>query len=431
MPSACGDLFARARAVKHHIFNASALLFSKIGVYIAYFAAIPVYVHAYGQASYGIVAFFGVLVGYSVLLENGLSYAVTLRYTRALARNEKAAGQKIVRAALPLYGMLALVCAAVLFFSNDTIAQLIWQKQDYAGPLRMVGLTVALLVFDAYFVSVIQSHNKLVALNMIRLAVDIVRASALYIAIFTKDPFTSVVGAFLASAVLKVILDAWYCAGPLGARYAFLPIVDWAEIRANLKLAPMTFVITAAWLVVSLFDKSYAASHVSEHDFAYYALATDLTVKAHILFYAILGTTYNVLIRRHATSQSTKIPMRANWAALLLIAAFYYLPLAAFGDKIVGHFLGAEFGAQTLPLLRILSGCSISYLAFSCLEANLNAQGRIFPVMWIYVAALLIVVSLTPFLFRLFGLPGICLSLLSMFGAMLTASVYVTLRRRG
>jgi len=160
-------------------------------------------------------------------------------------------------------------------------------------------------------------------------------------------------------------------------------------------------------------------------------LATDLTVKAHILFYAILGTTYNVLIRRHATSQCTKIPMRANWAALFFIAAIYYLPLALFGDKIIGAFLGADFGINTLPLLRILVCCSISYLAFSCMEANLNAQGRIFPIMWVYLLALLIMVALTPFLFKLFGLLGICLSLMIMFIAMLTASVFLTLRRRG
>ncbi|MFA5041781.1 MAG: hypothetical protein WC464_09140, partial [Bdellovibrionales bacterium] len=251
---ACAVFYARACAVKHHIFNAAALLFSKVGVYIAYFAAIPIYVHVYGQASYGIVAFLGTLIGYSVLLENGLSYAVTLRYTRALARNETAAAERIVRAALFPYALLALVCAVVFVLSNNQIAQLIWQKPDYAVPLQMVGVTIAILVFDAFFVSIIQSHNKLVALNMIRLSVDIVRASALYIAVLTKDPLNSVTGAFLASAILKVSLDAWYCMGPLGLRRMFPFVIDGAEIRANLKLAPITIVITAAWLVISLFD---------------------------------------------------------------------------------------------------------------------------------------------------------------------------------
>lgn len=420
--------FDRLRAIRQHIFNAGSLLVSKVLVYAAYFAAIPGYVHAHGQASYGVVAFFGTLIGYSVLLENGLSYAVTLRYTRALARNEEREPDRIVRAAVPIYGLLALTCALFFLTANGPLAGLIWGKQDYAGSLQWLGLAVALLVFDALFVSVIQAHNKLVALNMIRLAADGVRVAALYVAAHAEDPLRAVTLMFVASALLKLVLDAAYCFGRLVPKQMLRPLFDLGEAAANLRLAPMMIVTSMTWLVASFYDKTYAASHVSEHRYAYYALAADLTTKAHVLFYAILSTTYNVMIRYHATGKGVGSLLKTNGIALLVMTLLYYVPLALGGEWIIGFFLGAEFGAQAAPLIRILAGCSVTYLAFSCLEANLNAQGRAFAMMWIYLTGLAVLVALTPWLFGYFGLAGLGLSLLGMFSTMLALAGLLTFR---
>mgnify|MGYP001227012035 CR=1 FL=1 len=415
-------------AVRGHIFNASSLLFSKVIVYAAYFAAVPVYVSSHGQASYGVVALFGVLIGYSILLENGLSYAVTLRYTRALARAQEIEANRIVRAAMPMYAMLSLACVLCFLLGADQLSLLIWKKTDYADPLRLAGLAVALLVADALFVSIIQAHNRLVVLNMIRLVVDIVRAAALYVAAYSENSLLPVIWMFLISAILKLALDAGYCLRFLVSKQIFRPLFDVREIVTNLKLAPMTIVISIIWLFVSLYDKTYAARNVPERDFAYYALAADLTSKAHVFFYAILGTTYNAMIRHHAMGKGTGTLLKANGIALLFITIFYYLPIFIFGADIVGYFLGPDFGLQTGPLLKILACCSVIYLAFSCFEANLNAQGRAFAMMWIYLVGLLILVLITPWLFDFFGLAGIGFSLMGMFAAMLVLTGLLTLR---
>lgn len=418
-------------AVRSHIFNAGSLLISKVVVYAAYFAAIPVYVGIHGQASYGVVAFFGVLIGYSVLLENGLTYAVTLRYTRALARTEEAGAYRILRAAVPLYALVAMLCAVGMQLGSDQLAEFIWKKSNYAESLRLAGLVVALLVADAFFVSIIQSHNKLVALNMIRLSADVVRAAALYVAAYADDPLQTVIWMFLASAMLKLTLDAGYCLARLVSSKAIQPVFDIREIVENLRLAPMTVVISVTWLFITLYDKTYAASHVSEADYAYYALAADLTSKAHVLFYSVLGTTYNIMIRHHATGKNVSALLKANGIALLAVVLAYFLPLAVFCEAIVGYFLGIEFGAQAEPLVRVLAACSVIYLAFSCLEANLNAQGRALSMMWIYLSGLLVLVALTPWLFGILGLAGIGFALLGMFVTMLAMTALLTLRLAG
>jgi O-antigen/teichoic acid export membrane protein len=413
-----------------HMFNAGSLIVAKIIVYVVYFAAIPIYVAVHGRASYGVVAFFGVLISYSIMIENGLTYAVTLRYTRALAQGEDLGAQRVIQAALPLYISLALLCGVVFLLGADRLAEFFWPNSGYAGTMRIAGFAVALLVADAMFVSVIQAHNRLVALNMVRLAADVFRASALYLAAYTDKPLQTVVWIFLASAILKLVLDAWYCLVYLISTKSLRPLLDTGEIIATLKAAPTMVVISVASLVISLYEKSYAASHVAPQDFAGYALVADLTTKAHVLYYAVLGTTYNALIRYHAKGWSTHILLKANSAALLFIATTYYLPLAVFGEGIISFSLGAEFGAQTMPLLRILCCSSLAYLAFSYFEANLKARGQALILMWIYLLGLGMFVALTPWLFGIFGLIGIGFALLAVFISMLAVTAVTALQKQ-
>lgn len=421
------DSVISRRKLWHHLLNGGSLLASKVVIYAISLFAIPIFVKYHGEGAYGILAFFGTLLGYSILIENGLSYAVTLRFTRCLARQELNESIVVARSALPIYVFLGLLCIIAFTIIGDNLSTFIWKKADYGYAIKVVGATIGVLVFDAFSASLIQAYNRLVALNVIRLLADSIRISSLYIAAFSNDPIVVMVWMFLASAIFKLVLDWLYCIFVIKIKEVYKPRLDFAELISNLKLAPSAFVICGLWLMISMYDKTFAASRVSEAQYAYYALAADLTTKAHILFYAVSGTTYNMMIRRHASNQNIGGVLKIYFVALAVIFAIYYLPLFIFAKQIIAYFLGVDPTGQAVPVIRLLTACSLMYLAFASLEATLNAQGRSLQMMFVYITAAILLPIATPFFFGRFGLVGVSLGLVIMFFTMLFLTLGLSL----
>lgn len=413
-----------------HLWNGGSLLFSKIAIYFLYFVAIPPFIHAHGQGAYGTVAFFSTMIGYTVLLENGLSYAVTWRYTRALAQDNPQP-EKIIRAAVPLYSLLAILPILFLGTMAEYISISIWNKLDYSSEIRLLGFAVAFLILDALPASVLQSHNRLVILNINRLIVDAIRVSALFVAIFVDDPLHTVILFFLLSAIIKLALDCWSCFKEVGASKIFRPLFSWGEVQANVRIAPLMFVVAGLSLIISLYDKIVIAKILPEADYAYYAFASDVCTKAYIIFFAFSSTAYNTLIRRYATSTSLRGMMYAYIAALVAMAFFYYIPLSIFGWIPVTHYLGQSFSAHVMPLIQVISVAAMLYLGFTVFEANLNAKGNISFVLFAYIGGLAVLFSLAPYMVAKYSSLGMGISLAAMYGIMLiiASSAYFFSRR--
>jgi O-antigen/teichoic acid export membrane protein len=400
-----------------HLINGGSLIISKIAVYILYFLAIPLFIKIHGQGAYGLVAFFSIMIGYTVLLENGLSYAVTWRYTRALAQG-MTHPEKIIRASVPLYALLSAVSILLLIMFAETISILVWNKSDYILPIRLLGLGVGVLILDALPVSVLQSQNKLAILNLNRFIGDGIRVSALFFAIFVENPLLTVVIFLLFSALVRLILDCVACFRESLSWEIFRPIFSINEIISNIRIAPTMFGIAALSLVISLYDKIFIAEMLSESDFAYYAFASDLCTKAYIIFFAFSSAAYNTLIRRHATAGSLRGMMYAYAAALFVMGFGYYLPLSLYGHIVVSDFLGHDFSNHTMPLVKVLSVSSMLYLAFTVFEANLNAQGNIFSVLIAYAAGLTLLFAVAPCMVASYSVMGMGFALVLMFGLM-------------
>ncbi len=417
------------RRHRHHVLNGGSLLVSKVVVYFLYFMAIPPFIAAHGQGAYGLIAFFMTMIGYAVLLESGLSYAVIWRYTGKLERQESQA-QTVVQAALPLYAGLAVTVVAAIAFLAEPISQGIWQSPDYRLPIALVGVAVGLMILDAVPASVMQAHNKLLALNINRLIVDVLRVAALYVAIGAANPVMTVISFFLVSALLKLLLDSVYCVYGLKVGAVFWPRWVGSEVWANVKLAPAMFLVAAISLLIAVYDKTFVAKAVSASEYAYYAFAVDVCVRAHILYFAFSGTMYNVLIRRYAGSVATTGLLTSYFIALAVMALGYYLPLSTLGGPVITAFLGEAFSTHAMPLVRILALSSLLYLVFSIFEANLNAMGRVYITLAAYVVGALFLVLVSPHWVRTYGMSGMGYALTVMFGVMLSVvgTAYFLLR---
>jgi O-antigen/teichoic acid export membrane protein len=289
------NFLSRIRAVffnhQLHFFNGGSLLASKVIIYLLYFVAIPPLIRAQGEAAYGLIAFFSTALGCSVLLENGLSYTVTWRYTRALAKGFKGS-EEIIRAAIPLYSLLAIVTFLIMDIKATEISLIIWHKPEYSREIQMLGAAVGLLILDALPASVLQSHNQLFILNINRLLVDAIRVLSFFVAATSSNALHTVMMFFLLSAFLKLILDVIFCTSRVVKRHTFYPVIMWKEIKSNLKILPTMFSISMLSLLISLYDKVTMAKLLSQSDFAYYAFAADACSNACKIHVCVCACAY-------------------------------------------------------------------------------------------------------------------------------------------
>jgi O-antigen/teichoic acid export membrane protein len=401
-----------------HFFNSGSLLVSKLIIYLLYFIAIPPLIRAHGEGAYGLVAFFSTVIGYSILLENGLSYSVTWRYTTALTKQANNS-EEIIKAAIPLYALLAIATFLIMSFFATEISEIVWHKPDYKREIQILAAAVGFLILDALPASVLQSHNLLFILNSNRMIADAIRVFSFFVASVTSNPLHTVMLFFLLSALLKLILDVIFCIFRIVEKQTFYPVILWQEIKSNFKLLPTMFSISMLSLLISLYDKVSMARMLSASDFAHYAFAADACSKVYVIFYAFSGTIYNSLIRRNALSRSKGKVIWGYILALFFITLFFYLPLFLWGKQFITIYLDSSFANQTMPIIRVLSISSLLYLGFSVLEANLMAKGELMPILSSYLTGFLSLVFLSSFLVGKYSVLGMGYSLISMFSLMI------------
>jgi len=412
---------------KKHFSNSASFLLMRVFIYAASLVVIPYFINQRGQDLYALIAFFSVMISYSVLLENALSYSVSLRYTTSLVKNPEES-LLIIQSAIPIYFLFGFLTLLGLNFSANILSILIWGTAQYSKFISFLGLILCLQVFDALFSSIIQSHNNLLKLNINRLLSDLIRLAGFILAVFFEPALQICLTFFLLGSIVKLYLDVKYCNKVIGSSNWFRPSFSMSEFKENARLAPFMFVNSALWLVISCFDKIYVAKQVSVHDYAFYAFAIDVCTKAYVLFYAITGTLYNSLIRRHANVESVSHIIKVWLILFAVIACFYYLPLYVWGDILIEHFINHDFAVHTMPIVKILIFASLCYLALAILENNLNAMGKARSMTYVYLFGLVSLYFSFNYLVDKTSMAGVAISIAAMYFLMLIATVTISIR---
>ncbi len=409
--------------------NSASFLFMRIFIYAASLIVIPYFINQRGQDLYALIAFFSVMISYSVLLENALSYSVSFRYTTSLVKSPENA-LRIIQSAIPIYFLFGFLTFAGLSISANILSVSIWGGGQYSKFIYFLAVILCFQVIDALFSSIIQSHNDLLRLNLNRLISDLIRVAGFILAAFFDPAVQICLSFFLLGSIAKLYLDVKYCNSIIKSKNWFRPSFSISEFKENARLAPFMFINSTLWLVISCFDKIYVAKLVSVHDYAFYAFAVDVCTKAYVLFYAITGTLYNSLIRRHANGVSISQIIKV-WGVLLgVIVCFYYLPLFIWGGVLIEHFINHDFAVHTMPIVKILVFSSLCYLALAILENNINAMGRARSMTLVYILGVMCLYYAFHYLADKTSMVGVAKSIAAMYFVMLLATIIISMKTK-
>ncbi len=409
---------------REHFVNFSSSILLKVITFALYFLAIPFFISHQGNGEYGVVAFLIAALGYSILLDNGITYVINLRYARSLSLGESDP-ERIVRSGFPVYLTIgALVMIGGISFSEN-ISNAVWGTIKYKNEVAWLSFALALQVFGSIFSCTLLAHNRVSLVNGGRLVADVARVIGLFSGAVSDDPILISVLLFGVGALCKMAVDIYNCNRLIGLDKFYLRwcIKDTVEI---IKASPMMWTISFLSLSALMYDKWYVSSVLSSKEFAYYSVANDFTTKAYFIFYAFSGAVYTPLIRKYAGNDNALIIYRLYAISILAIGLFYYLPLFVYSDELMTWYIGVEFAQVAAPIMDIMVGSALLYLLFNVIETNLYARGTIIPVLGAYIVGVVsLLVSLPVFVER-YGIDGGAWSVMLMLALMLAyVSIWV------
>jgi O-antigen/teichoic acid export membrane protein len=419
-------VFSLVRRRWEHFANFLSSIGLKAVSFGLYFAAIPFFIARQGHETYGVIAFLMMLLGYSSLFDNGITYTINLRYVRALSASA-VDPEYVIGCAMPVYAVMALVMFLIILAGSPWISASIWGHPGLTYVVAGMAFVIFLQIVGSIFASVLLAHNKVSLVNASRMFADLLRVSGIFLAARSAQPLTIVVVLLAVASAGKMALDVYNCSRIVGLRKLR---VRWsrAEVASILKASTVMWGIAIIGLIILVYDKWYVSARFASENYSYYSIANDLSMKVYFIFYAFTGAIYTPLIRKHATKSRTGSIYRIYVAVLLTVSLAYYGPLFIFSEKLLTWYVDADLGRNASSLVRIMIGAAMLYLVFNIFETNLYTKGLAHQVLPPYVLGAFSLVLLTPILASRYQMPGVALSVLIMQAIMLASILIIFFR---
>lgn len=409
---------------REHFVNFLSSIALRAAAFGLYFAAIPFFLAHQSHETYGIIAFLMMILGYSSLFDNGITYTVTLRYVRALSTPVDDP-EYVVGCALPIYAVMGSAVSLIILAGAPWISVSIWGDNNLTYIVVGMALVIFLQIVGSVFASVLLAHNKVSLVNASRMLADLGRVLGIFVAARSTQPLLIAVTMMAVASAAKMTLDVYNCSRLIGlqklrVRWSF------SEIISLLKSSSWMWSIATVGLIVLVYDKWYVSSTFTSEKYSYYSIANDLSMKVYFIFYAFTGAIYTPLMRRHATNRGAGTIYRIYVVVLLPIALTYYGPLYMFSDAFLTWYVNADLATNAAGPMRVMIGAALLYLLFNAFEINLYTKGMARRVMPSYLLGAASLVLFTPVLANRYQITGVAISVLVMQAVMLVSILFTS-----
>lgn len=343
---------------------------------IALFAiSVPYFVRSGSGVEYGTVALLFNIFTYVTMLDLGIGYAVNLRFARAIARGRNNPGQ-IVSSSVTLFLVVGGAITVAVFAFGPAISKALLGTARDARAIEVLGASAIFVMTDSVFVSVVHAYNRIDLANGSRLILDVVKALALVIAATATDSVRAAMEVLVAGIVLKTAFDLLLVRRVTGSLECAVPGWRRKELRINFHFGLPMALAAAVTVVFWTADRIYVSRVYGPSALTSYSLGADVCSKAFFLVWAVTRSVFTVLIRRKALGIDSSVIQRISIGAVILVAAFFYLPLFVFAPKLLGFWVGPKIAAKSAAVTRIWCVASVAYLAMTVYYNYLQAVGR-------------------------------------------------------
>jgi O-antigen/teichoic acid export membrane protein len=400
------------------IINFASFLLSKAGAVAFFLVGVRAFILHAGPEAYGAINLVLVLYVYLWTADAGIGYAVNLRLGRLLARAgavgaalttaaiKKRAIRVIARAA-PMYLAIGLLLVAVGVAGRATWSHALFGTESYATLIGWTALAGPGIMASALASAVLRAFDRLYVVNWTQFLLDAWRGSALIVLATADDPVNAAGFAFVAGATLRGVFDLVLMSRLVGWRWL---VPEWSirQFLLDVRIGSPTMGSLVIFAVAFSVDRIFVSHTLSLEAVATYSLAADLHTKAFFLLWAASSALYQLLISQHARKADPSKLVYLNVGAGVLVAVFYYVPLALFAEQILTLWIHADAGRAAAPVVRSMLPGSVAYVIASALDnAYLKTRGEVLGPMLVHAGMLAVLLLALAWLPARFGITGV------------------------
>jgi O-antigen/teichoic acid export membrane protein len=348
---------------------------------VAAILALPTIVHKLGPELFGIFSLSSILVGYLLLLDFGVSRALTLYASQIRASGRQGdithlysqGISKLVKFSVVGSLVIAALCPVLVPAIPGLSSAL---QAEAAWALALAVLTVPFVLVGAAWRSLLEVYGRFDWLNMVQIPFGVATAILPALMLWGGGSLIAVMFSILAVRVLNLMALRWRALPLLPEDgQQTVPVIDWTPHLVRF----------GGWLTVSNvispimvhFDRALIVGLISVSALGYYTVSYEVSTRMWVIAAAataVLYPTMSRLLSRGSSfaAQYYQLTWSAVFGAIVLPAA----ALAFFAPEILRTWIGEDFGSHGAVVLQILSaGVFINCLAQVSLNVIL-AAGR-------------------------------------------------------
>ena len=379
------------------VFNFATYFGPKVASLGIFAVIVPAALNALGKDRYAVLMTILLFVGFVPLLDTGISYALTYRYSRALRRDRRA-GISLLQEHWKVYIIVAM---ALVLMAPFVFFWLFHSARSQFGDELMTSAVagsaaVFFMLLSGYYRAILVASGKSYVMNLIDFVSDLLRGVAIGIgATIYRDLGVTMALIAMAFAV------RWLLMGGAAKRLLGLGSLIYKgrirmrSMRVSAKIG-VPFALSALLTVVfGALDKAVIARMKSLSDLAVYSLSYDITTKGWVLVWAVNSALLPVLMRMGHAGEDTKIAriFTYTWISVAAIALMVYLPLNLFQPQLVGWWVGKQMAIDTRSYIAIFSLASLFYFIVCVFYNFFQAAGRVMVIAKAYFIGLLFYLS--------------------------------------
>src|SRR3990172_2407934 len=325
------------------------------------FVTVPILVRGLGVEAYGLYALTAVLIGYFTFLDLGTSQALVKHLSEALARGEQQRAQRLIETGLTLFLSMGVFGGLVIGALAESFALSVLHVPSTLADAAQVALRLAAVGF-----TVTMAMNGLLAVPLACQRLDIVAKMNAAIgsmgliipailvstgfslpSIITTGVLLNVAGVIILVGVTRRLLPDYKL------RFGF----DWGEAIRLWKFGGSVLVSTVAAQVSLQVDKLIISALLPISRLSYYSVPFNLAAKMLVIPYAVGPALFPAVTEVSALGLSAQLKglyLRTT-KALCAVSLPFALLLLIYADKILEHWIGADFAVQGTTSLRVLA----------------------------------------------------------------------------
>jgi O-antigen/teichoic acid export membrane protein len=337
---------------------------------------VPSYLHAIGEARYGVIALIWLLFGYFGLFDLGLSTATANALARSRGSDPSARApifltSLLTNAGLGLaIGLLVLLIAPVAIARMGNLTPAL--RAEILAVLPWLAGGVPMVTIGGVLSGVLTAHERFGTTNLIGLiGTATFQVAPLWAAYHIGVDLPSIIPVAIVARLVPVVLTGVAALRLLpirGARY------DRTVLGALLAYGGWVMVTNLIGPILVSVDQFVIAGLLGTGAVAHYSIAYGLAVRLQIVPAALTQTMFPRLSQQ-SPAEARALAGRAVQAIMLMLATLC-VPAILLARPFLSVWINPAFAAQSGPIAEILLiSVWINALAFTPF-ALLQAQGR-------------------------------------------------------